>query len=94
MGEILEDGPLDFEVNGTRIRNGYVKTDHADEKGLYGLWQSNVNDLVSNHYNSRLGYGGPYKCNCCSVTPLKESYDTDMRLVEEKFKVGVARKDW
>ena len=85
---------MDFEVNGTRIRNGYVKTDHADEKGLYGLWKSNVNDLVSNHYNSRLGYGGPYKCNCCSITPLSESYDTDMKLVEEKFAVGTAKKEW
>lgn len=85
VGEILEDGPLEFDVNGTHIRNGYVKTDHADEKGLYGLWQSNVNDLVSNHYNSKLGYGGPYKCNCCSIAPLKESYDTDMDLVVEKF---------
>ena len=94
VGEILEDGPLEFDVNGTHIRNGYVKTDHADEQGLYGLWRSNVNDLVSNHYNSRLGYGGPYKCNCCSITPLKDSFDTDMKLVEEKFKVDVARKDW
>ena len=94
VGEILEDGPLEFDINGTHIRNGYVKSDHADEEGLYGLWRSNVNDLVSNHYNSRLGYGGPYKCNCCSVTPLQESFDTDMKLVEEKFKVDVARKDW
>ena len=94
VGEILEDGPLEFDVNGTHIRNGYVKTDHADEKGLYGLWQSNVNDLVSNHYNSRLGYGGPYKCNCCSITPLRESYDTDMALVEEMFEVGSAKKEW
>ncbi|MCI2242486.1 molybdopterin-dependent oxidoreductase [Adlercreutzia faecimuris] len=94
VGEILEDGPLEFEVNGTHIQNGYVKSDHADEKGLYGLWRSNVNDLVSNHYNSKLGYGGPYKCNCCSITPLQESYDTDMGLVEEKFKVDSAKKEW
>ena len=44
-----------------------------------------VNDLVANHYNSKLGYGGPYKCNCCSVRPLDENYDTDMSLVAEKF---------
>ena len=57
----------------------------ADEPSLYGVWLSNVNDLVASHYNSKLGYGGPYKCNCCSITPLKESYDTDMSLVAEKF---------
>ena len=49
---------------------------------------------MSNHYNSRLGYGGPCKCNCCSITPLKESFDTDMKLVEEKFAVGTAKKEW
>ena len=85
VGEIVEDHEVQAVINGKEIKDGFVKADHADERGLYGVWQSNVNDLVSNHYNSRLGYGGPYKCNCCSVTPLQESYDTDMNLVVEKF---------
>ena len=85
VGEIVEDHEVQAVINGKEIKDGFVKADHADERGLYGVWQSNVNDLVSNHYNSRLGYGGPYKCNCCSVTPLQESYDTDMDLVVEKF---------
>ena len=85
VGEIVEDHEVQAVINGKEIKDGFVKADHADERGLYGVWQSNVNDLVSNHYNSRLGYGGPYKCNCCSIAPLKESYDTDMDLVVEKF---------
>jgi len=85
VGEIV-DWNKDLGVaNGTPIRSGVVNCDHADEPGLYGVWLSNCNDLVANHYNSKLGYGGPYKCNCCSITPLKESYDTDMNLVNEKF---------
>ncbi len=67
------------------VKDGVVQADHADEKSLYGVWQSNCNDLVSNHFNSKLGYGGPYKCNCCAIKPLKENYDTDMNLVVEKF---------
>lgn len=67
------------------VKEGIVQADHADERSLYGVWQSNCNDLVANHFNSKLGYGGPYKCNCCAIKALKESYDTDMDLVVEKF---------
>ena len=75
------------------VNDKFVHVEHAwwfpeqdgSEPCLFGVFQSNCNDLVSNHYNSKLGYGGPYKCNCCSITPLAESYDTDMSLVAEKF---------
>lgn len=75
------------------VKRGVVMAQHGwwfpeqdgDAPNLYGVWQSNVNDLIANHYNSKLGYGAPYKCNICSVTPLKESYDVDMDLVVEKF---------
>ncbi|MBR2521975.1 MAG: molybdopterin-dependent oxidoreductase [Coriobacteriales bacterium] len=89
VGEIatFNDEVLDVAMNGTEIRAAHVHSDHADEPGLYGVWISNVNDMVPNHYNSHLGYGGPYKCNCCAIKPLKESYDTDMRLVAEKFDI-------
>ncbi len=85
LGSFTEDRKVLDQIAGTDIVERNVTVDHADEQGLYGVWLSNVNDLVSNHYNSKLGYGGPYKCNCCSVRPLQESYDTDMSLVAEKF---------
>lgn len=85
LGSFTEDRKVLDNINGTDIIERMVTVDHADEKSLYGVWQSNCNDLVANHYNSKLGYGGPYKCNSCSITPLKESYDTDMNLVVEKF---------
>ena len=85
VGEIVEKNRHLTDMAGTEIWDYHVTTDHADEPSLYGVWLSNVNDLVASHYNSKLGYGGPYKCNCCSITPLKESYDTDMSLVAEKF---------
>jgi len=85
LGEIVEPNKIQATINNKDIYDGFVKTDHADEQSLYGVWQSNCNDLISNHYNSRLGYGGPYKCNCCSIKPLQKSYDTDMNLVEKKF---------
>ena len=57
----------------------------ADAPSLYGVWLSNYNDLVPNHYNSIMGYGAPHKCMSCSITPLSENYDTDMQLVWDKF---------
>jgi anaerobic selenocysteine-containing dehydrogenase len=75
------------------VKRGVVQCQHGwwfpeqdgDAPNLYGVFQSNCNTLSANHYNSTLGYGAPYKCNICSVVPLKESYDTDMDLVVKKF---------
>lgn len=75
------------------VKRGVVQAQHGwwfpeqdgNAPNLYGVFQSNCNTMIANHYNSKLGYGAPYKCNICSVTPLKESYDTDMSLVNEKF---------
>lgn len=75
------------------VKRGVVQAQHGwwypelkgEAPSLYGVFQSNCNTLVPNHYNSKLGYGAPFKCIICSVTPLKESYDTDMQLVAEKF---------
>ncbi|NLG11308.1 MAG: molybdopterin-dependent oxidoreductase, partial [Coriobacteriaceae bacterium] len=71
------------------VKPGTVQCQHGwwfpeqdgDAPNLYGVFQSNCNTLIANHYNSKLGYGAPYKANICSVKPLKESYDTDMNLV-------------
>jgi anaerobic selenocysteine-containing dehydrogenase len=75
------------------VKRGVVQAQHGwwfpeqdgNAPNLYGVFQSNCNVLIANHYNSKLGYGAPYKCNICSVKPLKESYDTDIKLVNEKF---------
>jgi anaerobic selenocysteine-containing dehydrogenase len=75
------------------IRSGTVHAQHGwwfpEQEGeapnLFGVWQSNVNDLVPNHYNSKMGYGAPHKCMSCSITPLAENLDVDMNMVWEKF---------
>ncbi|MDR2108967.1 MAG: hypothetical protein LBP28_05880, partial [Coriobacteriales bacterium] len=75
------------------VRSGVVHAQHGwwfpEQEGeapnLFGVWQSNCNDLVPNHYNSKLGYGAPHKCMSCSVAPLEENLDTDMDYVWEKF---------
>ncbi|NLP43819.1 MAG: molybdopterin-dependent oxidoreductase, partial [Peptococcaceae bacterium] len=62
------------------VRKGTVMAQHGwwfpeqdgNEPNLYGIWQSNINTLVPNHYNGSLGFGAPYKCMICKVTPLKE----------------------
>ena len=57
----------------------------GSEPSLFGVWQSNCNDLIPLHHNNALGLGAPYKSACCNVTPLKESYDVDMKAFGEKF---------
>ncbi len=42
VGEIVEDHEVQAVINGKEIKDGFVKADHADERGLYGVWQSNV----------------------------------------------------
>ena len=75
------------------IKEGHVEADHGwwfpeqdgSEPSLFGVWQSNCNDLIPEHHNNALGLGAPYKSACCNVTPLKESYDVDMKAFGEKF---------
>lgn len=71
-------------------QHGWWFPERVGEEGpdYFGTLQSNVNRLIPNHYNSKLGYGAPYKSSICKITPLVENYDTDMRVVEEKFKIN------
>jgi anaerobic selenocysteine-containing dehydrogenase len=89
-----EFGTAKFKAKVTPVvRKGIVHAQHGwwfpEQEGsapnLYGVWQSNYNDLVPNHYNSIMGYGAPHKCMSCKITPLQENYDADMDLIWEKF---------
>jgi len=75
------------------VKPGHVEADHGwwfpeqdgSEPNLFGVWQSNCNDLVPEHHNNALGLGAPYKSGCCNVVPLQECYDVDMKKFGEKF---------
>ncbi|MGI6217350.1 MAG: molybdopterin-dependent oxidoreductase [Coriobacteriales bacterium] len=56
-----------------------------DPDNPFGVWQSNVNTLLPNHLNGKLGFGAPYKNLMCDIRPLDESYDTNMEDIERKF---------
>ena len=57
----------------------------ADEPSLYEVWRSNVNELIPHFMVGKLGFGAPFKCMICSVTPINENYDTDMQEVWNRF---------
>ena len=40
---------------------------------------------IPHFYVGKLGFGAPFKCLLCSVTPLAESYDTDMQKIWDRF---------
>ncbi len=75
------------------VKQGQVLAQHGwwfpeqdpDEPSLYGVWQSNTNTLVPVHHSNELGFGAVYKCNCCNIVPLSESYDTDLTEIQERF---------
>lgn len=75
------------------VRKGQVMAHHGwwypeedgSEPNLFGVWRSNINTLVPNHYNNPLGYCAPYKCMNCNIVPLSENYDVDIKAHWDKF---------
>ncbi len=84
-----------------KVRPGYLEAEHGwwfpeqdgNEPNLFGVFQSNCNDLVPNHHTNELGMGAPYKCNCCNVEPIDENLDVDMYEFEKKFGITQATID-
>lgn len=76
-----------------KVREGHVEAQHGwwfpeqdgSEPNLFGVFQSNCNDLVPEHHNNNLGLGAPYKCNCCNVEPIDENLDLDIDAFYERF---------
>jgi len=57
----------------------------GSEPNLYGTFRSNINNLIPNFHFGKIGFGAPFKSMICNIRPLKESYDTDMSVVWDKF---------
>jgi anaerobic selenocysteine-containing dehydrogenase len=43
----------------------------AEEPTLYGVWESNINNLVPHKHIGKLGFGAPFKCLICKVSKLE-----------------------
>ena len=52
---------------------------------LFETYRSNVNILMPHHEVGKLGMGAPYKCLICAVEPIAENYDTDMKVIWERY---------
>ena len=76
-----------------KVDPGHVEAEHGwwfpeqdgSEPSLFGVFQSNINDLVPEHHNNNLGLGAPYKSNCCNVEPIDENLDLDIVAFYEEF---------
>lgn len=60
--------------------------EEGSEPNLYGTFRSQINNLVPNFHFGKMGFGAPFKNLLCNIEPVAENYDTDMKLVWEKFK--------
>lgn len=57
------------------VKPGVIQADHGwwypeedpNEPHLYGVWRSNVNELIPNFHFGKMGFGSPFKCILCSV---------------------------
>jgi anaerobic selenocysteine-containing dehydrogenase len=52
---------------------------------LYGTFRSNINNLLPNFHQGKIGFGAPMKCLIAGIRPLEDSYDTDMSVVWDRF---------
>ncbi len=51
----------------------------------YGVYRSNMNNLIPNFHVGKLGFGAPFKCMLCNIEGTNENFDTDMQLIQDKF---------
>ena len=88
-------GAAKFKVKVTpTVYPGLVHAQHGwwfpeedpEEPSLFGVWKSNINSLIPHKHIGKLGYGAPYKCMICKVTPISENLDVDMQAFQEKFR--------
>jgi len=57
------------------VKPGVVQADHGwwfpeedgNEPHLYGVWRSNINNLVPHFHVGKMGFGAPFKCLLCNV---------------------------
>ena len=89
FGECVEKAKVTEVVDEKTIHAQHAwwfPEEDGNEPHLYGNWRSNINNLVPNFHFGKLGFGAPFKCLLCNVEPIVENYDTDMKVVWEKFK--------
>jgi anaerobic selenocysteine-containing dehydrogenase len=75
------------------VKPGVVHAQHgfwfpeadSEEPTLFDVWRSNINELIPHRYIGKLGFGAPFKCMLCKISPTDKSWDTDMQKVWERF---------
>lgn len=44
----------------------------GEEPNLFGVWKSNINELVPHKVIGKLGFGAPYKALCCKISKAND----------------------
>ncbi|MDR0499836.1 MAG: molybdopterin-dependent oxidoreductase [Coriobacteriales bacterium] len=88
FGECVEKAHISPIVDENTIHAEHAwwfPEEDGNEPNLYGVFRSNINNLLPNFHMGKLGFGAPNKCLICNIEPVLENYDTDMSLIWEKF---------
>ncbi|MDR1088464.1 MAG: molybdopterin-dependent oxidoreductase [Coriobacteriales bacterium] len=75
------------------VKEGVVHAQHgfwfpeadSEEPVLFDVWRSNINELIPHKYIGKLGFGAPFKCILCKISPTDKSWDTDMAHIWDRF---------
>ncbi|WP_165062601.1 molybdopterin-dependent oxidoreductase [Adlercreutzia sp. ZJ154] len=69
-GKCVEKARLTYEVMPQVVHathGWWYPEQDSEAPNLYGVYKSNINKLIPYGYNSKLGYGAPYKSMLCSI---------------------------
>jgi anaerobic selenocysteine-containing dehydrogenase len=45
-----------------------------------------INNLIPPFHNGKIGFGAPFKSMICNIEPSDKNFDTDMQMIQEKFR--------
>ena len=88
LGKCVERARISNEVPERVIHathGWWYPEEDGEFPNLFGTWKSNVNKLIPMYKVGKLGYGAPFKNSLCSVTPLAENLDLDLKDFAERF---------
>lgn len=53
---------------------------------LFQTLRCQINNLIPAFHNGKIGFGAPFKSIICNIEPTSKNFDTDMQMIQEKFR--------
>ena len=53
---------------------------------LFDTLKCQINNLIPGNHNGIIGFGAPFKSMICNIEPTDKNFDTDMEMIQERFR--------